>query len=160
MAKTTKPTEAAKAETVQVQPPLVQTLALMGNPRDGFMPIRVITRGKSVLGYEHLTTSASLDLSLGLDVLSIYAMKLYMNRQGFAESVDESKLRKGPLSLHSMGVARLPTGLYAPISLKIEGDTVVGTASLFSAALALVEALSVFRVKFTTFFVDRKVFIP
>lgn len=155
MAKTTKP----EAPAVQSSPnlPIVQTLALMGRNK----PIRVYTQGESVLGYSPCSELDPLETSLVVDVLAIAAMKMYSQRQGFGD-VDVSKLSPAsdlPQILHTMGMARLPAGTYSPISLKIQDGKLVASYLLFSSALGLYEALSVFKAKFSSFFIDRKVFI-
>lgn len=155
-----KPTPPEPTPQPEPQLPLLQTLALFNLPKDGYIPVRVFTRGAACLGFEPLTKIERPHVSIVYDVLAIHAMKLYGNRQGFGSDVDVATLRRDlPETFHTMGIARLPTGLYSPVSLKIEAGRVTASALLFSSALGLFDAVSVFKAKFRSFFVDRKVFI-
>lgn len=165
MAKPAKTTTAPQEKPHEDPLPLLQTLAML-TPEPGVrIPIRVFSRGDEVLGYQRLSELEKPSIDIVLSVLAIWAMKLYSERQGFGEVADFQALLDNELeslpsgTIHTIGVAQLKSGLYVPVSAKIEDGKVAGTAALFSMPLGRMEALSVIRGKFDSFFLQKRVFV-
>lgn len=146
----------------EAQKPIIHLLALTGTTGQGHVPMHLVLRGSELVGYKPGTDRPQ-EWSIALDVLKILSTRLFLNRNAFKSDALPADLVTDDLSpvadARAIGVLKAPDGKYLPIAVKIESGKVTSTVPLFSSSLALNEACSVYRGRFTKFFVQRQLIV-
>lgn len=137
--------------------PVVHTLAML-KTESGHQVIRILTQGPTLLGFVRESADDCAP-DIAYDKVKILSVRYYQNRQIFSAPIPEDLETSLPGVVHSIGVVKTPDGKYIPVSMRIDTDSTIRVALLFSSPLALGEAVNVYKKRVNAFFLGRKLFV-